>query len=97
MHLNIKDPKAHDIAQALARETGETMTLAVIEALRERLARVQRSRRIASAEELLAIGQRCAQGFAAPSSHMVTCFMTSKACRGDRLQFGHHCHPVQRA
>ena len=84
MHLNIKDPKAHDIAQALARETGETMTLAVIEALRERLARVQRSRRIASAEELLAIGQRCAQGFAAPSSHMVTCFMTSKACRGDR-------------
>ena len=62
MHLNIKDPMAHDIAQALARETGETMTLAVIEALRERLARVQRGRRIASAEELLAIGQRCAQG-----------------------------------
>ena len=66
MHLNIKDPKAHDMAQALARETGETMTLAVIEALRERLARVQRSRRIASAEELLAIGQRCAQGLSGP-------------------------------
>ena len=66
MHLNIKDPKAHDIAQALARETGETMTLAVIEALRERLARVQRGRRIASAEELLAIGQRCAQGLSDP-------------------------------
>ena len=66
MNLNIKDPKAHDMAQALARETGETMTLAVIEALRERLARVQRSRRIASAEELLAIGQRCAQGLSGP-------------------------------
>ena len=66
MTLNIKDPKAHDLAQALARETGETMTLAVIEALRERLARVQRGRRIASADELLAIGQRCAQGLSSP-------------------------------
>ena len=66
MTLNIKDPKAHDLAQALARETGETMTLAVIEALRERLARVQRGRRIASADELLAIGQRCAQGLSGP-------------------------------
>jgi antitoxin VapB len=66
MSLNIKDPEAHDLAQALARETGETMTTAVIEALRDRLARVQRSRRTASAEELLAIGQRCAQGLTAP-------------------------------
>jgi antitoxin VapB len=66
MTLNIKDPKAHDLAQALARETGETMTLAVIEALRERLARVRRGRRIASADELLAIGQRCAQGLSGP-------------------------------
>lgn len=62
MTLNIKDPKARDLAQALAEETGETMTLAVIEALRERLERVQRGRRIASADELLAIGQRCAEG-----------------------------------
>ena len=62
MTLNIKDPKARDLAQALAEETGETMTRAVIEALRERLERVQRGRRIASAEELLAIGQRCAAG-----------------------------------
>lgn len=62
MTLNIKDPKARDLAQSLAEETGETMTLAVIEALRERLERVRRGRRIASAEELLAIGQRCAAG-----------------------------------
>lgn len=62
MTLNIKDPKARDLAQALAEETGETMTLAVIRALRERLERVQRGRRVASADELLAIGQRCAQG-----------------------------------
>lgn len=54
--------EARDLAQTLARETGETMTLAVIHALRERLERVQRSRRTASADELLAIGQRCARG-----------------------------------
>jgi antitoxin VapB len=66
MSLNIKDPRAHDLAQALAQETGESMTLAVIEALTERLARIQRSRRNASAQELLAIGQRCAQGLTPP-------------------------------
>ena len=62
MTLNIKDRQARELAQALAQETGETMTLAVIHALRERLDRVQRARRNASAAELLAIGQRCAQG-----------------------------------
>ncbi|MBL8315106.1 MAG: type II toxin-antitoxin system VapB family antitoxin [Rubrivivax sp.] len=34
----------------------------MIQSLRERLERVQRSRRTASADELLAIGRRCAQG-----------------------------------
>jgi antitoxin VapB len=62
MALNIKDPHAHELAQALARETGETMTRAVTEALRERLERVRRRRRPeARAEELLAIGRRCAK------------------------------------
>ena len=61
MTLNIKNAEAHKLAQALARETGETMTNAVTEALRERLERV-RSRRQADvkAAELLAIGRRCA-------------------------------------
>jgi antitoxin VapB len=62
MSLNIKDPQAHHLAQALARETGETMTRAVTEALRERLERVRRRKRPeAKAEELLAIGRRCAK------------------------------------
>jgi antitoxin VapB len=62
MALNIKDPHAHELAQALARETGETMTRAVTEALRERLERVRRGRRPeARAGELLAIGRRCAK------------------------------------
>ena len=40
MSLNIKDPEAHKLAQELARETGESMTSAVIQAIRERTALV---------------------------------------------------------
>ena len=45
MPLNIKDPEAHKLAKALQRETGETMTHAVTEALRERLERVRHRRK----------------------------------------------------
>jgi antitoxin VapB len=62
MALNIKDPETYELAKALARETGESMTRAVAEAVRERLERVRRRRRPeARAEELLAIGRRCAK------------------------------------
>lgn len=62
MGLNIKDPAAHTLAQRLAKETGETMTQAVTEAIRERLDRVLRQRKPeATVIELLAIGHRCAQ------------------------------------
>ena len=61
MTLNIKDREAHELARRLAKETGETMTRAVIEALRERLARQRRRRKARlTATELLEIGQRCA-------------------------------------
>ncbi|MGH6933183.1 MAG: type II toxin-antitoxin system VapB family antitoxin [Dongiaceae bacterium] len=61
MSLNIKDREAHELARQLAKETGETMTRAVVEALRERLARKRRHRKAsATAKELLDIGQRCA-------------------------------------
>ncbi|MGH8676013.1 MAG: type II toxin-antitoxin system VapB family antitoxin [Burkholderiales bacterium] len=61
MTLNIKDPQAHKLAQAIAQETGETMTRAVTEALRERLDRLHRRRKPeATVEDLLAIGRRCA-------------------------------------
>ena len=60
MSLNVKDPEAHRLAQAIARETGETMTRAVTEALRERYERLQRNRGKASVEELLAIADRAA-------------------------------------
>ena len=65
MGINIKHP--HALALALARETGETTTRAVIEALRERLERVRRTRQVVSADGLLAIGRRCAAGRSRPS------------------------------
>jgi antitoxin VapB len=58
MSLNVKDPEAHRLAQAIARATGETITHAVTEALRERYERLQSRRGKASVEELLAIAKR---------------------------------------
>jgi len=58
--LNVKDPEAHRLAQAIAEETGETLTRAVTEALRERYERLRRRRGKASVEELLAIARRAA-------------------------------------
>ena len=58
MSLNIKDPEAHRLAQALARATGESMTRVVTEALREQLAKIERRKKKASVEELLAIADR---------------------------------------
>lgn len=59
MSLNIKDPEAHRLAQLLAQETGETMTGAVREALRERLARVRKKRtKRLTVAEMLAIGRK---------------------------------------
>jgi antitoxin VapB len=56
--LNVKDPEAHRLAQAIAQSTGETMTHVVTEALRERYERLQSRRGKATVEELLAIAKR---------------------------------------
>jgi len=58
--LNIKNEETHRLAQELARLTGESMTAAVTEALRERLERVRRERAAGLADRLLAIGKDCA-------------------------------------
>jgi len=58
--LNIKNEETHRLAQELARLTGESMTAAVTEALRERLERVRRERAGGLADRLLAIGKDCA-------------------------------------
>jgi antitoxin VapB len=44
MVLSIKSDEANDLARQLARETGESLTTAVTEALRERLAAVRQRR-----------------------------------------------------
>ena len=68
MTLNIKNPETHRLATELARLTGETLTQAVTEALRERLERVSRQRQKATAAELLAIGQCCAAHLHIPAT-----------------------------
>jgi antitoxin VapB len=62
MPLSIKDPEADELARKLARSTGETITQAVITALRERLAREQRKDEAIEnlVEEIMDIGRHCA-------------------------------------
>ena len=60
MSLNIKNKDAHKLARQLARLTGENMTQAVTEAVRERLQRVQSKHAAKLSDRLLAIGRDCA-------------------------------------
>ena len=60
MSLNIKSEEAHRLARELAALAGESMTVAVTEALRERIERLKRSDRKGLSERLLAIGRDCA-------------------------------------
>jgi antitoxin VapB len=59
MALNIKDPEADRLARELARRRGETITQAVIAALREQLGREKaRKRPPGMAAQLMEIGRR---------------------------------------
>jgi antitoxin VapB len=60
MSLNIKDPETHRLVRELADLTGESMTGAVREAVRERLERVSRQGQESLADRLLEIGRECA-------------------------------------
>jgi antitoxin VapB len=61
MSLNIKNEEANRLARELAGLTGESVTTAVTEALRERLQRVRHEHRGSGlADQLLAIGRECA-------------------------------------
>lgn len=61
MALSIKDPEADRLARELAKRTGESLTQAVVVALRERLAReTGRTRTIPLRDELATIRRRCA-------------------------------------
>ena len=60
MSMNIKNMEAHRLTRELAKLTGESLTTAVTEAVRERLDRVRRARGAGLADRLLAIGKDCA-------------------------------------
>jgi antitoxin VapB len=61
MHLNIKNDEAHRLATELAQITGESLTSAVTQALREQLARERRRRHIDDiTKQLMKIGNRYA-------------------------------------
>ena len=61
MALSIRNKEAERLAREVARETGETITEAIMRSLEERLLRLS-GRRTATdlAEEILRIGSRCA-------------------------------------
>jgi len=60
MSMNIKNEETYRLAKELAALTGESLTGAITEALRERLARLRRERGSDLAAGLLAIGRDCA-------------------------------------
>lgn len=61
MALSLKDPEADRLAREVAARTGETLTAAVIVALRERLKRLKGTRRRRTLrDELREIARRCA-------------------------------------
>jgi antitoxin VapB len=61
MALSIRNKEAERLAREVARETGESITRAILRSLEERLPRLS-GRRTSSdlAREILRIGERCA-------------------------------------
>ena len=64
--LNVKDPEAHRLARAIADATGETLTRAVTEALRERYERLQKRDPETLAADLRAIAKRASAHIKCP-------------------------------
>ena len=60
MTMNIKNKTTYRLTKQLSKLTGESLTTAVTEAVRERLHRVQHEQGEGLAERLLSIGKDCA-------------------------------------
>jgi len=58
LSLNIKDPEAHRLAEAIAQETGETLTRAVTESLRQRYERLRKQDPETLAADIRTIAKR---------------------------------------
>jgi antitoxin VapB len=63
MSLNIKNEETHRMAQELAAMTGESLTAAVTEAVRERLERIKRK---GMKERIMKIAKECAPRWKEP-------------------------------
>jgi antitoxin VapB len=60
MAMNIKNAEAQKLARELSKITGESLTAAVTEAVRERLERIQSQQGAGLVDRLLRIGRDCA-------------------------------------
>jgi len=76
MSLNIKNEDTYRLVRQLAQLTGESLTEAVTEAVRERLERVQNAQSGKLSDRLLEIGRDCAK-------HLIEPFRSSE--HGDLL------------
>jgi len=60
MGLNIKNDETYRLVRELAKLTGENMTVAITEAVRQRLENLRRQKDINLSTRLLMIGKDCA-------------------------------------
>jgi len=66
MSLNIKNEETHRMARELAQLTGESMTVAIKQAVRERLERVQGRSKEEMLERIMKIARECAEHIKEP-------------------------------
>jgi antitoxin VapB len=82
--LNIKNPETYQLAKKLAILTGDNMTIAITDAVREKIARLEKpSAPQTNLESLLSIGKKCAE-------HMQ---MPIHSTEHDRLLYNEHGLP----
>ncbi|HEX3375578.1 MAG TPA: type II toxin-antitoxin system VapB family antitoxin [Candidatus Acidoferrales bacterium] len=67
MAMNIKNDETQKLARKLSDLTGESLTAAITEAVRERLERVQSEQGAGLVNRLLRIGKDCAAHLEGPS------------------------------
>ena len=93
MGLNSKNEEAQHLATELAALTGETLTRAVIVALRERIARLRQQRQV---DDLIARAQEIMRqsGGAAPYDNHAALSMMSRASRNDHRYLSPVGHSV---
>ena len=59
MPLSIKDPIADQLVRELAKQTGETLTEAIVVSVQERLSRIRSAPNVSLAREIERIAKRC--------------------------------------